>query len=210
MINKRKFEFSGLGMVMSLVFLIFYFALVHGYWLGKPFDSWLSILFTFYLLICTWAFPYIIKEIMPSDHNVERLGQTILRGLYVVAYIVAPVIYFYLKFFDTKYRVNKEEKNHSKKLKFSQRGFIIGIFLFFITFSFSHSTGIGSPFQSLSSIILTIYLGICVWTLSYTLNDLDYIIDSIIEIPLGRVLLIFVHPLLYFISPFIFIRLKFF
>ena len=215
--KKKEFEFSGIGMILSLIFLFISFLLLHAYWLGEPFQSFLSILVTFYLLVCTWAFPYIIKEVIPSDHDMERLGQTILRGMYVVFYVVAPVIYLYLKFFDTKDRLNKEEKkekneenNQSKKLKFSQRGFIIGIFLFFVTFTISHSGWIGPPLQSLLSIIVTVCLGICTWALSYTLNDLDYIIDNVLEKPLGHVLLIAVHPVLYFISPLVFIRLKFF
>ena len=61
--NKKEFEFSGLGMIMSLFYLVLVFGAVHVYWLGEPFKSWLSILISIYILICTWAFPYIIKKL---------------------------------------------------------------------------------------------------------------------------------------------------
>lgn len=213
-INKKKFEFSGLGMIMSLILLVFSFALVHGYWLGEPFESYLSILVTLYLLTCTWAFPYIIKELGERfEHDVERTGFTIFQGMSVLAYFIAPFIYFYLKYFDTKNEGNEEYNKRNKqneKNEFSRRGFIIGSFLFFITITFLHAAWIGNFFESFLSIFVTIYLGICVWTFSYTLKDLNYIIDKILDKPLGRVILLFVYLLLYLISPFVFIRLKFF
>lgn len=204
-------------MILSFIFLFISFLFLHAYWLGEPFQSFLSILVTFYLLVCTWTFPYIIKEVMPSDHDVERLGQTILRGMYVVFYVVAPVIYLYLKFFETKDRVNKEEKeekneenNQSKKLKFSHTGFIIGSFFFFLSFVFLHVSWIGNSFESPLSILVTVYLGVCTWSLSYIYKELESIIDFVIEKPLGHVILLFVYIVIYFVSPMLYIWLKFF
>lgn len=211
-INKKKFEFSGLGMIMSLILLVFSFSLVHGYWLGEPFESYLSILVTLYLLMCTWAFPYIIKELGRSDQEVEKMGYTIFKGINFVVYFVAPVVYLYLKYFDTKNGEKGEENkrnNQSEKFEFSRRGFIVGSFLFFFSFTFLHAAWIGNFFESLLSIIVTIYLGICIWALSYTLKELDHIIDTVLEKPLGRVILLFVYFGLYFISPLVFMRLKF-
>lgn len=212
MINKEKFEFSGLGMIMSLVLLVFSFALVHGYWLGEPFESWLSIIVTLYLLLCTWALPYIIKELVERfNGDIEKTGFTIFQGMSIVAYFIAPLIYFYLKFFDTKNKENREERNNQKgKFEFSRTGFIIGSFLFFLTFSMFQAAWSGNIFESFLSIFVTIYLGVCVWALSYTLKEMDHIIHAVLEKPLGRVILLFVHLILYFISPLVFIRLKFF
>jgi hypothetical protein len=78
-------------MILSLFYLFLSFVLLHGYLLGESFESYLSILVTLYLLTCTWAFPYIIKELMLSDHEVERLGLTILKGMSVVFYFLLPL-----------------------------------------------------------------------------------------------------------------------
>lgn len=202
-----------MGFILGAMYFFLSFVLLHGYWLGNPFESFLSILVTIYLGACTWSLSYILKELDRFDSEVERTGYTIFKGLTVVLYFVAPVVYLYLKYFDTKNEEKGEDNkrnNQSEKLEFSRRGFIIGSFLFFLTFTFSHSAWIGNFFESLLSIIVTIYLGICTWALSHTLKELDYIIDTVLEKPLGRVILLFVYLGLYFISPLVFIRLKFF
>lgn len=129
----------------------------------------------------------------------------------MVAYFVAPFIYFYFKYFDTKNMENREERNSQKeKFEFSRTGFIIGSFLFFLTFAMFQAAWPGNIFENFLSIFVTIYLGICVWALSYTLKEMDHMIDAILEKPLGRVILLFVYLVLYIISPLVFIRLKFF
>lgn len=97
-----------------------------------------------------------------------------------------------------------------EKLEFSVAGFIHGCFYFFFSFVFLHASWIGNSFESPLSILVTIYLGICTWALSYTLKNLDWIIDFIIEKPLGHVILLFVYLVLYFVSPVVYIWLKFF
>jgi len=211
--SKKKFEFSVLGFILGCFFFFLSFVLLHGYWLGNPFESFLSILVIIYLGACTWSFSYIVKELDRFDSEVERLGQTIFKGMSVVAYFVAPFIYFYLKYFDTKNEENEEDNkrnNQSKKLEFSRMGFIIASFLFFFTIIFLHVAWIGSIFESFLSILVTIYLGICTWAFSYTLKELDHIVDLVLEKPLGRVILLFMYLVLYLISPFLFIQFKFF
>lgn len=97
-----------------------------------------------------------------------------------------------------------------EKIEFSGLGFIAGCFCFFFSFIFLHTAWLGNPFESLLSILVIIYLGICTWTLSYTLKELDKIIDFVIEKPLGHVILTGVYIVLYFVSPVVFIWLKFF
>lgn len=213
-INKKKFEFSGLGMIMGLIYLVIFFALFHGYFLGPPFESFISILVTFYLIICTWAFPYIIKEVNRfDDDEIIRIGQTIFKGLSVIGYIFAPLVYLYLKHFDEENESSEEyfaRDDQKKKLEFSRMGFIIGCFYFFFTFVFLHAAWIGNSFESLLSILVFIYLSACTWAFSYTQKELNPIIDAVLEKPLGHVLLIFVRLVLYFVSPVVFLRLKFF
>ncbi len=211
--NKKRFEFSSLGMIMSLILLVFSFALVHGYWLGEPFESGLSIVVTLYLLLCTWAFPYILKELDRFGHDMEKVGFTIFQGMSIVAYFVAPIIYFYLKYFDTKNkekRGNNKKNSQKKKFEFLRTGFIVGSFLFFLTFAMFQAAWPGPIFENFLSIFVTVYLGVCVWALSYTLKEMAPIIDAILEKPLGRVILLFVYLVLYIISPLVFIQLKFF
>lgn len=200
-------------MVLSMIFLFLAFIFLHAFWLGQPFESLLSILVSVYLLLSSMAFPFVFKEVMPSDQEVERLGLSILKGLYVVYYFAAPVIYLYFLFFGRKRRIHQEKlekNNHNKMLIFSHIGFIIGSFMFLFVFIFSHSAWIGNSFQSLLSIIVTIYLGLCTWAFSYILNDLNHVVERVLEKPFGHVLLLFIYFGMYIISPFIFIQIKFF
>lgn len=213
LIINKKFKFSVISFILGCFYCFLSFVLLHAYWIGEPFESFLSLLVTIYLGACTWAFPYIVKEFERFDDDVERIGFTIFEGLSVLAYFAAPFIYFYLKFFDPSNEENTEDnqrKNQREKLKLSRTGFIIGSFLFFFTVVFLHNAWIGPFFESLLSILVTIYLGICIWTFSCTLKEMDHIIDAVLEKSLGRVILLFVDFGLYLISPFVFIQLKFF
>lgn len=106
--KKKKFEFSVLGFILGCFFFFLSFVLLHGYWLGNPFESLLSILVTLYLTACTWSLAYLVKELDRFDSEVERLGYTIFKGLLVVLYFVAPFVYIKLKFFNEK--DEKQEK----------------------------------------------------------------------------------------------------
>lgn len=91
-------------MIMSLIFLFISFILLHGYLLGDPFESYLSILVTLYLLACAWAFPYILKEM---NHIIESVIKSpisfiLAKGMYVIFYFLAPIVFIKLKFFDNK------------------------------------------------------------------------------------------------------------
>jgi hypothetical protein len=101
-INKKELEFSGLGMIMSLIFLVMVWGAVHVYWLGEPFKNWSSILISIYILICTWAFPYIIKEVEQQIEKVLQspLGFLLWSGIYIFYYLISPFLYMYYKFFD--------------------------------------------------------------------------------------------------------------
>jgi len=100
MINKKEFEFSGLGMILSLFYLVLLFGALHIYWLGEPFESWLSIFMTLYLLICTWAFPYIVKEVGEQIEAALKgpLGFLLWSGIYIFYYLISPFLYLYFKF----------------------------------------------------------------------------------------------------------------
>jgi hypothetical protein len=209
-INKKKFEFSGMGMFISLIYLVMSFVLFHGYLLGEPFESFMSILVTIYLITCTWAFPYIIKEVERFDDKIERIGYTIFKGLSVIAYIFAPFIYLYLKYFDEESEEDSEKENQSKKIEFSRLGFIISCFYFFFIFVILHTAWLGNSFESLLSIFVFIYLSACTWAFSYTYKALDAIIENILKSPLGYILLMVVQLVLYLFSPIIFIRFKYF
>lgn len=211
--SKKKFEFSVLGFILGCFFFFLSFVLLHGYWLGKPFESFLSILVSIYLGACTWSLSYILKELDRFDSEVERIGYTIFKGGIVVLYFVAPIVYIWLKFFDTKnegYGEDNNKNNHSEKLEFSHTDFITGSFLFFFISIFLHTAWLGNFFKSFLSIFVTTYLGICTWAFSYTLKECDNIINAVLEKPLGRVILLFVYIVLYFVSPVIYIWLKFF
>lgn len=210
-INKKDFEFSGIAFILGSFFFFLFFAVAHAYWLGQPFEGPVSILVTIYLALCTWAFSYIFKALDWLDDFVERVG-TFFRGLWVALYLVAPLIYIYLRFYKSendKKVENSERDKPNKKIKFSRTGFVIGCFYFFIIFVYLHAAWIGNSFESLLSIVVTIYLGACTWALSYIQKELEPIIDTFLEKPLGRVQLIFVRLVLYLIAPAIFIRLKF-
>lgn len=91
-------------MIMSIFYLSISFILLHAYVIGEPFESFLSILVTFYLLACAWALPYIIREmdeIIEAAHK-SPLGFLLWNGIYVIFYFLAPFIYLYLKFFSEK------------------------------------------------------------------------------------------------------------
>ncbi len=196
-------------MILSLVLLTFSFALVHGYWLGEPFQSWLSIFVTIYFLVCTWAFPYIFKGLIErSEYDMKRTGFTLFRGMMIMPYFVAPFIYVYLKYFDTKNEENKR-KTQGKQSDFSLRGFIIASFLFLLMLPLLHIEWIGPFFESVISIIVSVYLGICVWTFSTTLNELEPTIDFFLEKRFSRIMLPFLYILLYVLSPLVYIGLKF-
>lgn len=97
MINKKELEFSGLGMIMSLIFLVMVWGAVHVYWLGEPFKNWSSILISIYILICTSAFPYIIKNL---EQRIEallksRFGFLLWNVFYLFYYLLSPFFYVY-------------------------------------------------------------------------------------------------------------------
>lgn len=102
--GKRKLEFSFLGVIMGGAFFFLSFVLLHDYWIGKPFENFLSIVVTTYLVICTAVFPYIIKEMGHIIETVIKtpLGFLFTKGMYVFFYFVAPFLYLYFKFFDKK------------------------------------------------------------------------------------------------------------
>jgi hypothetical protein len=108
--GKRKLEFSFLGVILGGAFFFPFFILLHGYWIGEPFKSFSSIIVTTYLILCTAAFPYIIKELDRIDSYMERRGDTFFKGLFsfffkgllVLIYFVAPMVYIWLKFFEKK------------------------------------------------------------------------------------------------------------
>lgn len=206
--NKKKFEFSGVSFILGCFYFFLAFVLLHGYWIGEPFESFLSLLATIYLGACTWAFPYIIAELEQLDSVVERLGYTIFEALSIVLYFFAPFVYIWLKFFN-----EKDEKvifsMSKKKFEFSGLSFIAGCFYFFFSFVVIHTAWLGNPFESLLSILVIIYLGLCTWALSYTLKEFDQLINFVVEKPLGRVLLMGLNAVLYFVSPVVYIWLKF-
>jgi len=90
-------------MIMSLFYLVLVFGAVHIYWLGEPFESWLSILISIYILICTWAFPYILKEAEQQIEIILRgpLGFLLWNVIYLFYYSISPFLYMYYKFSDT-------------------------------------------------------------------------------------------------------------
>lgn len=105
-IKKNKIEFSGLGMVISLVLLVVFFGLVHGYLEIEPFENYLSILIGLYFVIASWAFPYILKELMESIFDVERIPMSMIMILALASYSIAPFIYLYFKFSNIKNKKN--------------------------------------------------------------------------------------------------------
>lgn len=108
--GKRKLEFSFLGVIIGGAFFFLSFILLHGYWIGEPFKSFLSIIVTTYLVLCTAAFPYLIKEFDRIDLYMERRGNAFFKGLFsfffkgllVLIYFVAPIVYIWLRFFEEK------------------------------------------------------------------------------------------------------------
>lgn len=91
-------------MIMSLFFLVMVWGAVHAYWLGEPFKSWLSILISIYLLICTWAFPYILKKLEQRIENLLKSGFGFLlwNFFYLFYYLISPFLYAYYRFYDSK------------------------------------------------------------------------------------------------------------
>lgn len=92
---------------MGCAFFFLSFVLLHDYWIGEPFESFLSIIVTTYLVICTSAFPYITKELDRIDSYMERLSwlaHSVYKILFVLLYFVAPVVYIWLNFFEEKER----------------------------------------------------------------------------------------------------------
>lgn len=142
------------------------------------------------------------------NSELEKIGYTIFQGLTVILYLVAPIVYIYLKFFDLEDSVTEEQKKQSQNLEFSRLGFIIGSFYFFFSFIMVHAAWIGNSFESLLSYLVAIYLSACTWAFSYIHDEIDPILDTVREKPLGRVWMIFIRPLFYLIAPVIFVRLK--
>jgi hypothetical protein len=198
--------------MLGILYFFLFFAVAHVYWLGELFESILSILVTIYLALCTWAFSYIFNSLDWLDEFIKRNG-TFYQALWVVLYLVAPFIYVYLRFYKTKnvQKVGETERdNENKKFKFSRTGFFTGCFYFFLIIVYLHAAWLGNLFESLLSIIVFVYLSICIWALSYIQKELEPIIDTFLEKPLGQFQLLFVRFVLYLIAPAIFIRLKFF
>ncbi|MCA9767093.1 MAG: hypothetical protein KC455_11835 [Carnobacterium sp.] len=100
--SKKKTKFSVISFILGCFYFFLSFVLLHAYWIGGPFESFLSLLVTIYLGACTWAFPYIIAELDQLDSVSERLGYTIFEVLSIVLYFVAPFIYIWLEFFNEK------------------------------------------------------------------------------------------------------------
>lgn len=207
-IRKKEFKFSGLGFILGAFYFFLSASLLHIYWLGNPFESLLSVLVIIYLGVCTWAYSYIFKEMERFDSEIEKLGYTIFKGLTVVLYLVAPMIYIYLKYFDVEESVAEEQKKQSQKLEFSRLGFIIASFYFFFSFIIIHTAWIGNSFESLLSYTAAIYLSVCTWAFSYIHTEIDPIFDTLREKFLGSVLIIFIRPLFYLLAPVIFVYLK--
>ena len=99
-----------------------------------------------------------------------------------------------------------------KKLEFSAMGFFLGCFFFFLSFVLLHVHWLGTPFESLLSIIVTIYLGACTWDFSYILKYLLKELDKAEYNPSGPIFFFFkgLLVLLYFVAPGVYIWLKFF
>lgn len=96
-----------------------------------------------------------------------------------------------------------------RKFEFSAMGFFVGCFFFFLSFVLLHAYWIGNTFESILSILITIYLGACTWAFSYVLNELDRIIDLVMQRPLGFTISKGLYVIFYFTAPLIYLGLYF-
>lgn len=87
---------------------------------------------------------------------------------------------------------------------------VMSLFYLFISFILLHAYVIEDPFESILSILVTFYLLACAWALPYILNEMGEIIESVIKSPISFLLTQGMYVVFYFISPFIYIYLKYF
>jgi len=108
MINKKEFEFSSIHFILGCLFFFLIFSALHVYWLGEPFETFLSILITLYLGVCTWAYSYIHGGPTGEGKGGRKIdvwarkARMFYKAFWVIIYIIAPFLYLYFKFFDNK------------------------------------------------------------------------------------------------------------
>jgi hypothetical protein len=101
-VDKNEVDFPWLWWLLSFILLVIFFVVLHLYWIGPPFESFLSFIVTIYLLVCAWAFPNIRKELGQIVEGILKNSWSFLisRGMYFVFWLFAPFMYVYFNFIE--------------------------------------------------------------------------------------------------------------